>query len=338
MKTTSTINLPDTFNQPISLRPVSHNTLAIEDNNQSLLLSLSNQQQPLITAANESDLPDRIPAHLPAAALDYLFSCNPRLPNITIAPTIAERLSRTTLIHEHDDTGTAISYRAGLYQDRTLWHWQKNDQVIPEIWTSNDKGIVHPLRQEQPEGIVYERYDYQSDLTVSFRTIDPEQDLELFHQWMNQPRVAEFWEMDQSRDKLRNYIHSLLQDKRTWPVIGCFNGEPFGYIEIYWAMEDRIAPYYDCQPWDRGFHVLVGNTDYLGKRYSLSWSKSMTHFLFLDDPRTNCLVGEPRADNQRLIKLTGPAGWSFVKEFDFPHKRAALIDCRRENFFGVVQL
>ncbi|MGI9280417.1 MAG: GNAT family N-acetyltransferase [Endozoicomonas sp.] len=337
--TTTTIHLPGALNRETSLQLLSSHDLVVQDNDQSLLLKLSDQDGASIAAANESDLPESVPKHLMAASLDYLFSRNPDLTQILFKPALTQRLQNTQLIHSHKENAReGICYRPGLYQDRTLWHWQKGDRMIPEVWTENDQGVVHPLRQEQPEGVVYERYDYQNDVTISFRTINLDQDLDLFHEWMNQPRVAEFWEMAQNREELKAYLQSLLKDRRTWPMVGCFNGEPFGYFEAYWALEDRIAPYYDCQPWDRGFHLLVGNLEFLGKRFSSSWTKSISHFLFLDDPRTTRLVGEPRADNKRLMKLITPAGWSFVKEFDFPHKRAALLNCYRENFFQEIQL
>ncbi|MCW7555147.1 acetyltransferase [Endozoicomonas gorgoniicola] len=339
MQEASVIKLPGTLSTPITLRQYDSNALIINDNKHSLLLRIRGNDMPRLSAANRSDLPAQLPNHLLAAALDYLFAKNPAVLSITIDDELTQRLENKGLVHSKgSEPDTPICIRQGFYQDRTLWHWQGNSQPAPEIWTRNDSGTEHPVRQKQPAGTVYERYDYQNDVTVSFRSIDPEQDLSLFHNWMNQPRVNKFWEMAKSRDELQEYIRTLLADTRTWPLIGCFNGEPFGYMELYWAMEDRLAPYYDCQPWDRGFHLLVGNKKFLGPRFSLSWTRSISHFLFLDDPRTMRLVGEPRADNKRLMKLLEPAGWEFVKEFDFPHKRAALVHCHRKTFFQDIQL
>ncbi len=321
----TTITLPGTLHPKTSINLLNASTLLIKDDKTSLLLTISQDDQLLLLAANKNDIPEAPPSHLLAAALDFIFSKNHQLHAIHIAPELTA------------SSAIAINYRAGFYQDKTLWHCRGTNDVTPEIWTQTN-GVDHPLRPKQPEGVVYERYDFQNDVTVSFRTINPEQDLALFHQWMNQPRVAEFWEMAQSQSELQEYLHTLLQDPRTWPLIGCFNDEPFGYFELYWAMEDRIAPYYDCQPWDRGFHLLVGNSNFLGKRFSNSWTKAITHFLYLDDPRTARLVGEPRADNRRLLKLLAPAGWSVVKEFDFPHKRASLVNSHRRTFFQEVQL
>ncbi|WP_257295040.1 GNAT family N-acetyltransferase [Endozoicomonas sp. YOMI1] len=342
MTTTMTLpgkTLPGILNPEITLKPLSSNTLLMNDATTSLHLSISGTDRLVISPANSSDQQDRIPPHLMAAGLDYLYANHPMLEQIHLSPLISERLEPESWLHDIDQTsGESINVRTGFYQNRTLWHWQNSNVLTPEIWTENSNGISHPLRPLQPSGVVYQRYDYQNDLTISFRSIDPEEDLAIFHQWMNQPRVAEFWEMAKSKEELRNYLQTLLKDRKTWPLVGSINGEPFGYFELYWAMEDRIAPYYDCQPWDRGFHLLVGNPDFLGKRFSNCWTKSITHFLYLDDPRTGRLVGEPRADNQRLLKLLAPAGWSFVKAFDFPHKRAALVNGYRRTFFREVQL
>ncbi len=337
MTTSLPIKISGKLNREISLQLLSPTSLLVNDDNSSILLKISHQEGILLSPENTTDLTDSIPDHLLAAALDYCYTNNRSLNSVSLSPEISERLSGLKFIHHFKDS-LANNIRTGFYQDRTLWHWQKNDFVTPEIWTENSKGVEHPIRQEQPTGVVYERYDYQNDITISFRTIDPEEDIDLFHGWMNQPRVAVFWEMNKCHTELQEYLKSLLNDRRTWPLIGCFNDEPFGYFELYWAMEDRIAPYYDCQPWDRGLHQLVGNKKFLGRRFSDIWTKSITHFLYLDDPRTSRLVGEPRADHQKALKILKPAAWSVVKEFDFPHKRAALVNSHRRTFFQEVRL
>ncbi|MGY0216163.1 GNAT family N-acetyltransferase [Endozoicomonadaceae bacterium StTr2] len=336
MTDTTEFNLPWKDNGSIMLKVHANGELIVSDRDNSLALKVLGDDQPVLDLLNRSDLTGQEPAHLLAAVLDYLFTHSQEVSVITLAPELGVD---SGLVHTIDsETGTGNCFRTGFYQNPLLWLPHQQERIFPEIWTENDKGTAHPLRPEQPAGTVYQRYDFKSDVVVSFRTIDPELDLELFHQWMNQSRVAEFWEMDQSKEELKAYIQSLLEDRRTWPLVGCFNGEPFGYMEVYWAKEDRIAPYYDCQAWDRGFHLLVGNRKYLGPRYSRSWTCAISHFLYLDDPRTMRLVGEPRADNSRVMKLLAPAAWRFVKEFDFPHKRAALVDCHRQQFFQEVQL
>ena len=342
MNDTATITLPGQHG-PIILKLLTSRLFSVEDEAQSLLFTI--QENPLVTlsAATPSDLPSPLNPALAAAAMEYLFARNPLLESIGVAAELLPHLAHcgfditlpsTDPTHENSH----IVSRPAFFQSRFLWHKQGHQATWYESWTTDNTNVDHPVRAPQPSGVLYERYDYQSDTQISFRTIDPDTDLEQFHDWMNQPRVAEFWEMAQSADELRDYLETGLTDSRTWPVIGSFNGEAFGYFEIYWAMEDRIAPYYDCSPWDRGFHLLVGDPRFLGERYSGCWSRSITHFLFLDDPRTRRLVGEPRHDNRRLLKLLEPGGWQFVKTFDFPHKRSALVDCDRARYFQEVAL
>ncbi|SQC94051.1 N(6)-hydroxylysine O-acetyltransferase [Cedecea neteri] len=64
----------------------------------------------------------------------------------------------------------------------------------------------------------------------------------------------------------------------------------------------------------------------------------LTHYLLLDEPRTQHTVLEPRADNQRLFKHLDAAGYVTIKEFDFPHKRSRLVMANRHNFFSEVGL
>jgi RimJ/RimL family protein N-acetyltransferase len=139
--------------------------------------------------------------------------------------------------------------------------------------------------------------------------------------------------MAQSKEDLDAYIRRMEQDPHQRPIIGTLDGKPFGYFEVYWTPEDRLGPYYEHDPFDRGFHFLIGDLAALGKGTG-AIIQSMVHFIFLDDPRTRRVMGEPRHDNIKLLRyLQTVPGWVKVKEFDFPHKRAALLQIRREDFF-----
>jgi RimJ/RimL family protein N-acetyltransferase len=61
---------------------------------------------------------------------------------------------------------------------------------------------------------------------------------------------------------------------------------------------------------------------------------SVSHYLLLDDCRTQRIVIEPRIDNDRMLKSLAMCGYAHLKAFDFPHKRAMLSMLLRERFFG----
>ncbi|SAK45465.1 siderophore biosynthesis protein domain protein [Caballeronia ptereochthonis] len=56
--------------------------------------------------------------------------------------------------------------------------------------------------------------------------------------------------------------------------------------------------------------------------------------MFIDDPRTERLVGVPGIDHVRHIAYMHRMGFYTLKEFDFPHKRAAFTVMEREKFFN----
>ena len=80
--------------------------------------------------------------------------------------------------------------------------------------------------------------------------------------------------------------------------------------------------------------MLVGEQAHRGPHKVASWLAALTHYLFLDDPRTQRVVAEPRADNAKMIGYMQSQGYHRLKEFDFPHKRAALMMQSREQFFA----
>ena len=187
----------------------------------------------------------------------------------------------------------------------------------------------HPQRPAKPQGEVYRRFDPQLGAWISLRTLDIELDLERFNRWQNTPRVLAFWDEGGSLEDHRQYLEKLANDPHTLTLIGCFDDQPFAYFEAYWAKEDRIAPFYDADDYDRGIHMLVGEQAHRGPHKVASWISALTDYLLQDDPRTRRIVAEPRADNAKMIGYMQSQGYKRIKEFDFPHKRAALMVLER---------
>jgi RimJ/RimL family protein N-acetyltransferase len=229
---------------------------------------------------------------------------------------------------------------AGCYRcERTLF-WQ-----LPQPWLRDSLtgcypqqmvisgGKQHPRRPPKPSCEVYRRFDSRLGAWISLRTVDIDEDLVRFNRWQNSPRVASFWQEQGSLEEHREYLGKRQDDPHTLTLIGCFDDQPFAYFEAYWAKEDRIAPFYDVDDYDRGIHMLVGEESHRGPHKVASWLSALVHYLFLDDPRTRRVVAEPRADNAKMIGHLQGQGFYCEKEFDFPHKRAALMVLGRERFF-----
>lgn len=271
-------------------------------------------------------------AHL-LAALEAASTRWPGHASLTLAmsPADGAALVRSGLIQLNPGAWPTVS-REALWQQPRLWLPAPRD-AYPLRYTLTG-GHRHPRRPPKHAGTLYQRYIPWLAKTLSFRSVDMAADLPLFHRWMNDPVVAYFWQEQGDLAKHRAHLEAIAADPHVSALIACFDGEPFGYFEVYWAKEDRIAPFYDADDFDRGYHVLVGEAGFRGKPYLTAWMPSISHYLFLDDCRTQRIVIEPRSDNQKMLKSLARCGYAHIKEFDFPHKRAVLGMLLRERFFG----
>lgn len=287
----------------------------------------------------------RHPADTPvvAALVEAAFQRCPdaqrlRVAGLGGAPALLA-LAAETRAAAGSDRPDAIVERSLFLQLPLLWLAPGTRAAYPLIRSAiGPQDRLPPLRPPQPNGPMYRRWLPHLGTTLSFRAIDRRRDLALFHGWMNQPRVAFYWELAQSAAELDRYLADQEADPHLFGVIGSFDDVPVGYFEFYWAKEDRLGPYYDAEDFDRGWHGLIGNADHLGRPKTLAWFRAVTHYLFLDEPRTRRIMGEPRASHRKMLSYCADAAYDTLKEFDFPHKRAALVCCERERFFREVPL
>lgn len=142
-------------------------------------------------------------------------------------------------------------------------------------------------------------------------------DVELLHKWMNDPRVAYSWGETGPMEHQEAFLKAGMTSKHSFPVIGCFDGKPFGYFELYWVKEDRLAVHMgrDCDEYDRGLHVLVGEQEFRGPHRIRVWLSALLHYCWLADLRTNNVVMEPRVDNEKYGVLRIRSRWNSADLF-----------------------
>lgn len=125
-------------------------------------------------------------------------------------------------------------------------------------------------------------------------------DLDTLHRWMNDPRVEEMWQVGGDRSVQEKFLLENLTSRHSFPVIGCWDGKPFGYFEIYWVKEDRLGRLLDhVDNYDRGIHLLVGEQEFRGAHRVKVWLSALVHHCFLEDMRTEAVYLEPRVDNTK---------------------------------------
>lgn len=142
--------------------------------------------------------------------------------------------------------------------------------------------------------------------TISFATlptmdnfIERPSDLELLNKWMNDPRVNAAWGVAGPPSTQLKFLMDGLNSRHSFPVYGCWDGQPFGYFEIYWVKEDKLGRLLggEVGNYTRGLHVLVGEKEFRGPHRVKVWLSALVHFCFLADPRTETVMLEPRVDN-----------------------------------------
>lgn len=125
-------------------------------------------------------------------------------------------------------------------------------------------------------------------------------DLDTLHRWMNDPRVEAMWGVGGPRSVQEKFLLANLTSRHSFPVIGCWEGKPFGYFEIYWVKEDSLGRLLNqVENYDRGIHLLVGEQEFRGPHRVPIWLTALVHYCFLADMRTETVVLEPRVDNTK---------------------------------------
>lgn len=266
------------------------------------------------------------------AALEASFTFCPDTPSLQVEDTGAGTAELTASGAVRREHGAQWAHRDMLWQLPRLFVPAPREPIALR-YTLTD-GRRHPVRAPAAEGVLYRRHIPWLGRSFSFRALEIDRDLPLVHRWMNDPEVARIWQEAGPEAKHRAYLEGIAADPHMHAMIASLDDQPIGYFEVYWAKENRIAPFYDVHDHDRGWHVLIGEPAFRGKAIATAWLTSITHYLFLDDPRTQRAVGEPRADHAQQVRNLDKSGYAKVKEFDFPHKRALLVTLLRERYFA----
>ncbi|KAE8837491.1 hypothetical protein PTNB85_04826 [Pyrenophora teres f. teres] len=160
-------------------------------------------------------------------------------------------------------------------------------------------------------------------------------DAEYLHKWMNDPRVAHFWGEAGPQSHQEEFLRRGLQSKNSFPVIGCWDGKPFGYFELYWVKEDNLGKYLPIvSDYDRGFHCLVGEQEFRGAHRVKIWLSALVHYCWLADNRTERVMLEPRVDNEKLAHYLQESGFYKEREISLPHKQSNLFKINRDVWRG----
>ncbi|MFE2422432.1 GNAT family N-acetyltransferase [Streptomyces hokutonensis] len=153
-----------------------------------------------------------------------------------------------------------------------------------------------------------------------------ERDLPLISGWMNDPAVAEFWELAGPRTLTEEHLRAQLAgDGRSVPCLGVLDDTPMSYWEIYRADLDPLARHYPARPHDTGIHLLIGDAVDRGRGVGSALLRAVANHVLDKRPACTRVVAEPDLRNTPSVAAFLSAGFRFAAEVDLPAKRAALM-------------
>lgn len=153
-----------------------------------------------------------------------------------------------------------------------------------------------------------------------------DRDLPLISRWMNDPAVAEFWNLAGPQSVTEDHLRTQLTgDGRSVPCLGVLEGTPMSYWEIYRADLDPVARHYPARPHDTGIHLLIGGVADRGRGLGSTLLRSVADLALDKRPACARVIAEPDLRNTPSVAAFLSAGFRFSAEVDLPGKRAALM-------------
>lgn len=167
----------------------------------------------------------------------------------------------------------------------------------------------------------------------SLRSVCYPQDMNLLYQWMHAEHVVEQWQLHLPMKQLKwHFEKALADDHQRLYIISC-EDQPIGYTEIYEASRDRLSQYYKAKSTDMGWHVLLGNTDVVGRGYLRPTGMLITDFIFQNTPAQK-VVGEPDSTVEVYKWVADSFGYHAQRIISMPEKSATLYFCHRDEFYN----
>jgi lysine N-acyltransferase len=163
----------------------------------------------------------------------------------------------------------------------------------------------------------------------AIRVVEPDEDAELISEWMNRPHLAESWEYAWPASRWRGYLQAQLAGTYSRPLVGGRHGEDLGYVEVYRAAKDSIAPRYDADPYDLGLHAAIADLRLVNRGFAPILLPRLAQSLFAIEPRCRRIMFDPDHRNTAARRLCEFAGCTFLGEHDMANRRMALYALER---------
>ena len=176
-------------------------------------------------------------------------------------------------------------------------------------------------------------FDYaEHNVAYTLRRMKFPQDLGLLHKWMHEPHVIPQWQLNKPELELAVYFERMVCDDHQKLYIIQINQRDVGYLEIYEAKRDRLALYYNAHEHDLGWHVLLGETDVVGKGHFRAVMRMLSFMVFEHSPAEK-IVGEPDESMQVYNVISEDIAYQAQEKIKLLEKTAMLYHCFKPHFY-----
>jgi lysine N-acyltransferase len=140
--------------------------------------------------------------------------------------------------------------------------------------------------------------------------------------WMAQPHIQRWWQQDWSVERWAAELTRQAAGEHSVPCVAAFDGEDFGYVELYRVRFDRLAQYYASDEHDWGIHLAITQ---VGRGLGRRLLRAVADELLRSHPACQRVVAEPDVQNTPSVRAFAAAGFVQQCQLQLPDKTALLM-------------
>ena len=190
-----------------------------------------------------------------------------------------------------------------------------------------------PFFSEQMKDIILFRSKFpvsKKDLVI--KPLHLPRDINIIHEWVNQPYAKMFWQMDGPVETLYHYYENLLSSGTGYSLMCFLEDKPIAQVDYYQVETDEVKKHLDYSETDFGIHMIMGN--YHEPIAHLTRDVMITVLAFLFTLDINRVIGEPDVRNEKANKLVVDVGFRFIKTIQMSYKTANLYLFSKAGFIN----
>lgn len=188
-----------------------------------------------------------------------------------------------------------------------------------------------PLPGMQPSEILFYLSNKHSNNSIAFRSLDIENDIDIIHNWVNQPYSRRFWQMNVDKQSLIESYTILINNPLSHSFIGLFNDKMVCQIDCYSIAADELKDHVEVTAGNCGLHILMCPPRELTKDLTETMLKAFIKFYF-SFSAAEILYGEPDERNTAANIAAKRSGFEFQKCIQLSYKTANLYSITKQLY------